>query len=170
VSFSGISRYRAFSSARVCIPPETQYIAPCSYLFFLDNSVVNQAFSRRTSGRQYPSSHTGNASPAKRLDRFRCIGGSLAVRILRHFRKIIPNGTDKRVCYNHQCSCRFPRQPVRASGLPCPDHRGSETACISYHCPSFLSIGLSILPEICSLGTQSSLVRQCSDTKLQFHK
>lgn len=27
-----------------------------------------------------------------------------------------------------------------------------------------------ILPEICSLGTQSSLVRQCLDTKLQFHK
>ena len=32
------------------------------------------------------------------LNRFRCIRSGFAVRILRHFRKIIPNGTDKRFC------------------------------------------------------------------------
>ena len=59
---------------------------------------------------------------------------------------------------------------VRDDLAEMPEYAHCETACISYHCPSFLSIGLSILPEICSLGTQSSLVRQCSDTKLQFHR
>ena len=45
-----------------------------------------------------------------------------------------------------------------------------KTALIPIDFPSFLSIGLSILPEICSLGTQSSLARQWSDITLQFHR
>ena len=83
---------------------------------------------------------------------------------------VYPQYAEKNILIDYGVIEESPRQPVRASGLPCPDYRGSETAYISYHCPSFLSIGLSILPEICSLGTQSSLVRQCSDTKLQFHR
>ena len=33
------------------------------------------------------------------LNWFRCIRSGFTVRILRHFRKIIPNITDKRVCH-----------------------------------------------------------------------